>query len=104
MEIIWTDFATQNLKAIFQYYAERASRKVAHKVRKEILNSTIQLKKYPESGQQELNLAKLNQKHRYLVTGNYKVIYRIEKKSAIIIDVFDTRQNPDKMADETREI
>lgn len=104
MEIIWTDFAIQNLKTISEYYAEKASKRVAHKIRKEILNSTRQLKKHPESGQQELNLIQLKQEHRYIVAGNYKVIYRIEKEFIIIIDIFDTRQNPSKMADKTRKI
>lgn len=77
---------------------------MAHKIRKEILNSTRQLKKHPESGQQELNLIQLKQEHRYIVTGNYKVIYRFEKETVIIIDIFDTRQNPNKMADKTRRL
>lgn len=77
---------------------------MAHKIRKEILNSTRQLKKHPESGQQELNLIQLKQEHRYIVTGNYKVVYRFEKETVIIIDIFDTRQNPNKMADKTRRL
>lgn len=104
MGIIWTDFATQNLKSIFDYYTEKANTKVAHKIRREILDSTLRLKKHPNSGQTEVNLEKLNLKHRYVVVGNYKVIYRIESESIIIIDIFDTRQNPNKMADKNRNV
>jgi plasmid stabilization system protein ParE len=50
MKIIWTDFAIENLRAIFDYYLENANEKVAHKIRKRILNSTNQLKTNPESG------------------------------------------------------
>jgi toxin ParE1/3/4 len=32
MKIIWTDFAIENLKSIFEYYAIKANRKVAHKI------------------------------------------------------------------------
>lgn len=31
MKIIWTDFAIQNLKDIFDYYSKNANKKVAHK-------------------------------------------------------------------------
>lgn len=51
MKIVWTDFAIKNLKSIFDYYVTKANRKVAHKIRKQILDSTKQLIKNPESGQ-----------------------------------------------------
>ncbi|RYH71905.1 type II toxin-antitoxin system RelE/ParE family toxin [Flavobacteriaceae bacterium 144Ye] len=102
MKIIWTDFAIENLKDIFDYYSNKASNKTAHKIRKQILSSTKQLIKNPESCQLELNLEKLEQNHRYLVSGNYKIIYRINENELIINDVFDTRQNPIKMNDKNR--
>ena len=102
MKIVWTDFAIENLKQIFEYYSAKANKKVAHKIRKQILSSTKQLINNPESGQIELNLEKLNQKHRYIVCENYKVIYKIENSEIIINDIFDGRQNPIKMTDEKR--
>lgn len=77
-------------------------KKTAYKIRKQIFASTKQLIKNPESGQIEFYLEKLNQNHRYLVSGNYKIIYRISENLIVINDVFDCRQNPDKMTDETR--
>jgi len=97
MKTIWTDFAIQNLKDIFDYYSKNANKKVAHKIRKQILASTKQLIQNPESGQTELNLEKLNQKYRYLVVGNYKVIYKFVQDEIRIIDIFNTRQNPLKI-------
>ncbi len=38
--------------------------------------TTKQLKKHPVSGQLEINLEKLKEGHRYLVKGNYKIIYK----------------------------
>jgi plasmid stabilization system protein ParE len=102
MKIIWTDFAIANLKDIFDYYLENANEKVAHKIRKRILNSTNQLKINPEIGQIEINLESLKKNHRYLVSDNYKIIYRVFENQVIINDVFDTRQNPVKMNDENR--
>jgi len=97
MKIIWTDFAIQNLKDIFDYYSKNANKKVAHKIRKQILASTKQLIQNPESGQTELNLELLNQKYRYLVIGNYKVIYNFVQDEIRIVDIFDARQNPLKI-------
>ena len=102
MKIVWTDFAIENLKIIFDFYSAKASKKVAHQIRKKILESTKQLIIQPKSGQKELNLEKLNQDYRYIVIGNYKIIYRIHQNEVIINDVFDTRQNPEKMKDHKR--
>ncbi|MGB1219165.1 MAG: type II toxin-antitoxin system RelE/ParE family toxin [Flavobacteriales bacterium] len=71
MKIVWTDFAILNLKDIFDYYSIKANKKVAHKIRKQILNSSKQLIENPNSGPIEPNLPILNKKHRYLVSGNY---------------------------------
>ena len=100
MQIIWTDFATENLKIIFDFYTIKASKKVAHKIRKEILNTPKQLIMHPTSGQKELLLEKLGSDYRYLLSGNYKIIYRVENTQIIISDVFDARQNPSKMISE----
>ena len=100
MKIVWTDFAIKNLKNIVDYYTEKVSKKTAHKIRKQILATTKQLLDNPESGQLEFNLEKLKQNHRYLVCGNYKIIYRTNNNQIVINDVFDTRQNPVKMNDQ----
>lgn len=97
MKVIWTDFAIKNLKDIFDYFAIKANKKVAHEIRHQILTSTRQLKENPESGSIELQLEQLKQPYRYLVCGNYKVIYRIYSNQIIIMDVFDTRQDPLKI-------
>ncbi|NBC58667.1 MAG: type II toxin-antitoxin system RelE/ParE family toxin [Bacteroidetes bacterium] len=47
MKIIWTDFAIDSLKEIFDYYSENATKNVAHKIKKQILASTKQLVDYP---------------------------------------------------------
>ena len=51
----------------------------------------------PLSGQLEPNLIKLGEKHKYLVEGNYKIIYKRVKEGVLITDVFDTRQDPRKI-------
>jgi plasmid stabilization system protein ParE len=102
MKIIWTDFATGTLLDIYQYYKLKASPAVARKIKTEILETTKQLIKHPYSGQVEFNLEKLKEGHRYLVKGNYKIIYKEVVEGILITDVFDTRQDPVKINDEKR--
>ena len=102
MKIVWTDFAIENLKSIFDYYVIKANRKVAHKIRKQILDSTKQLIKNPDSGQLEFYLERINLNHRYILIKNYKIIYRTIDNQIVISDIFDVRQNPIKMNDGSR--
>jgi plasmid stabilization system protein ParE len=96
-QIIWTNFAIGELKNIFLYYRMVAGEKTANKIRKSIFLATKQTVKQPLIGALEENLSELNQGHRYLVTGNYKIIYLVIEDDIYIIDVFDCRQNPTKM-------
>jgi plasmid stabilization system protein ParE len=77
MKIIWSEFASDNLKDIFLYHKKVAGLNVAHKLREKILNTTTQLITYPLSGQIEFLLVHLKEGHRYLVVGNYKIVYRV---------------------------
>ena len=79
------------LKEIHFYFKEKANRKVADSIINEIVFATKQLNDFPNSGVEEETLKKLNQNHRYLVKGNYKIIYKPVKEGILITDVFDTR-------------
>ena len=94
MKVIWTDFASNSLFEIYKYYKEMANENVAKKIKLRIFNKTKQLIKHPLSGQMETNLQKLNEEHRYLIEGNYKIIYKRIRQGILITDVFDTRQDP----------
>jgi plasmid stabilization system protein ParE len=96
MKVIWSDFAIRMIKEIYFYHKRKASIKIAHRIKKDIFSTTKQLHNHPFSGSEEKVLKKLNQNHRYLVKGNYKIIYKTVKEGLLITDVFDTRQNPDK--------
>jgi plasmid stabilization system protein ParE len=97
MKIIWTDFASNSLFEIYKYYKEVANENVAQRIKFRIFRATKQLIKNPLSGQVETNLQKLQEDHRYLIEGNYKIIYKRIKEGILITDVFDTRQDPIKI-------
>ena len=97
MQIVWTDFAITELNKVYKYYLEYAGLKVAQMITHEIISKVDQLIQHPESGTIEPKLAKLNQSHRYLLSGNIKIIYKIIEAKLVITDIFDCRQNPNKI-------
>lgn len=99
LEIFWSEFSRSKLEEIYQYYRLKAGKTVAKKIVNGIINHTINLHRNPEIGQIENVLDDKNREFRYLVFSNYKIIYYINKKSKLIViaNVFDTRQNPDKL-------
>lgn len=96
-QIKWTNFAISELKNIFLYYRMFADEKTAEKIKKSIITATKSLLKQPFIGNLEENLIELKQGHRYIVEGNYKIIYITIDKEIYITDIFDCRQNPTKM-------
>ncbi len=80
MKIIWSQFASEMLADIFKYYKKNANESVAKRIKTNIFSSTKQLKSYPVSGQLEPNLESLKENHRYLVVGNFKIIYKEVKE------------------------
>jgi len=98
LRVFWTDTARFQLEDIFHYYKDEASIRVARKLVKGIIARTIQLEKNPKSGPKEPLLSHRKFEYRYLVEGNYKIIYWIEDNYIKIAAVFDSRQNPEKMS------
>jgi len=76
MRVLWTEVAKLRLLDIFTYHKEVAGLKAANQIKARIFNKTQNLKHTPEIGQIETNrlVAALN--YRYLVSGNYKIIYK----------------------------
>jgi plasmid stabilization system protein ParE len=99
LEVYWLEFAESKLDDIYDYYMLKASQKVAKKLTDSIINTTIRLVNQPYLGQIEENLQERSENFRYLVHGNYKIMYwvNMDQKRIEIVDVFDTRQNPIKI-------
>jgi plasmid stabilization system protein ParE len=102
MKVLWSDFASETLRKIYIYYKEVAGQNTAVKIKGTIFSATRQLVKYPDSGQIEENLKFLGEGHRYLIAGNYKIIYKPVNEGLLVTDVFDTRQDPDKISNSAK--
>lgn len=97
LRVFWTDTAKYQLEDIFDYYKSKASINTAKKLVGKIVDKTLTLEKNPTVGQKEELLSERKKEYRYLVEGNYKIIYWVEQNLVKVASVFDCRQNPDKM-------
>ena len=81
------------------------AKKQITKVRKDTSFNTVSiiyaraktLLNFPFLGQVEEYLNFRNKDFRYIVEGNYKIIYWIDEDVIRIVSIFDTRQNPKKL-------
>lgn len=99
LEIFWTQLAEEKLHDIFQYYKYKAGIKIAKKIITEIIDKNLILERNNKAGQIEELLINRKYEFRYLVSGNYKIIYYINKEinKIIVANVFDSWQNPSKL-------
>ena len=101
-EIVWTNPAKKDLQDIYDYLAE-FSEEAAFRVITRILDKAEVLKDgFPDIGQREPLLLHKPDVYRYLVQGNYKIIYRVKGNRVIVDMVFDARQNPDKLPEKVK--
>jgi plasmid stabilization system protein ParE len=98
-EVVWSDFAENQLDEIFEYYLTNANFSVASKLVSSIIQAPEILVKAPLIGQEEEWLSGRKINYRYLLFENYKLIYTVDMISQTIriADVFDTRINPSQM-------
>jgi len=97
IKVFWTETALNNLEDIFEYYKYKAPVRVARKLVKAMVKSTLKLQESPQIGRKEDLLSDRKFEYRFLVVGNYKIIYWIENNYIKIATVFDCRQNPEKI-------
>ena len=97
IKVQWTDNAINQLEQIFDFYNYNANLKVSKKIVSQIIDSTLLLKNHPYSGKREPFLENRKLEYRFIIKGNYKIIYFVEDNIVTISSVFDCRQNPIKL-------
>ncbi len=97
MKLLYTDQAIESLNEALSFIAPKITYDKLSEIRTQILDKADTLLLQPNQGQEEPYLAHLKLKHRRLVEGNYKIIYRITGETIYITDIFDTRQEPSRM-------
>jgi len=97
VKIEWSELAEIQLKDIFDYFSLNASPRVSRRIINKIIEKVDVLKTNPLIGTKEELLSGYTQDFRYLIEGNYKLIYWFDMDSITIASVFDCRQNPVKI-------
>ncbi len=97
MELIYTEQALVSLEEALEFIAPKVTQELLLKIRDRILDKADTLLLHPNQGQKEPYLEHLKLDYRWIVESHYKIIYRVIGESIYITDIFDSRQEPDKM-------
>jgi len=97
-QVIWSDTALQDMETIYDFLAQN-SQPAAQRIIETILSRAKQVESFPESGVKQETIEPAIKEYRYLIEGNYKIIYsyQTETQTVHIATIFDTRYNPEKM-------
>lgn len=97
MKLVYTEQAIVSLEEALDFIAPNVSHEKLIEIRDQILNKADTLLLHPLKGQKEPFLEHLGLEHRRLIVSHYKIIYRVANAYIYITDIFDSRQDPDKM-------
>ena len=98
MKLFFTPNAIRRLTQIEDYERKKGRAGKGKKKVREIRDRAKMLEDNPKLGPKEEYLEELGQGHRSLLVGTlYKIIYLIKAPVIFITDIFDVRQDPDKM-------
>ncbi|HRO42470.1 MAG TPA: type II toxin-antitoxin system RelE/ParE family toxin [Flavipsychrobacter sp.] len=90
--VIWSLTAQADRKAILNYWKKRNKSSVYPKKLRQTINHIIQqLLSQPHIG------AELTKHIRKKTVNDYLIIYEFNDEVLLILSIFDTRQNPDKL-------
>lgn len=97
MELIYTEQALDSLEEALEFIAPKVTQEKLLEIRDRILDKADTLLLQPNQGQKEPYLEHLELDYRRIIESHYKIIYRVIGESIYITDIFDSRQDPEKM-------
>ena len=97
MKLVYTEPAIESLQACLDFFPPDVPSQKVNQTRDRILAKAERLISHPFLGQIEEYLQHLGLSHRRLISVHYKIIYRIQGNIIFVTDIFDSRQDPDKM-------
>lgn len=99
MRINWLEPARERIDSIFDYLKPVAGIRVARKVVRDLYARPGILIRNPLAGPREESVEDQPEGYRYLVEGNYKIIYFVDGDQINIATVWDCRMDPAALAD-----
>ena len=103
VEVIWTKRANRERIATLTYGAKEVGKNAAGKLNERIESYNVLLVENPRLGVLESLLVERRREYRSIVVHeHYKLIYYIKGKTLYIVDLWDTRREPAKLAKRIR--
>jgi len=88
--ILWSIAAKDSLESIYDYYFQFSER-AAERIRKDILDKVYTLRFI-----KQYQIDEINPEYRRIIARHYKIVYKVESQTILILNIFDTRQDPAK--------
>lgn len=92
-KVIWDDEAKMSLKEIISYIRKQ-SPNAADKVKQGIIRLASSLNKFPERFSKEEYLQNKDGNYRSVSIWSYKLVYKIEDETVMILFIMHNSQNP----------
>lgn len=97
MKLVYTEQALISLEETLEFLAKNVTNEKLMAISDRISEKVKVLLNQPFIGQEEPLLQYLGSGHRRLLVGHCKIIYKVVDEYIYITDIFDSRQDPDKM-------
>ena len=99
MKLVYSEYALEQLQRIIDFLIDKQEIPIqkALEIRDEILDKADTILSNAYAPQREEFLEHLQLSHCKIIISNYKIVYTIKIDHVLITDIFDTRQDPDKM-------
>ena len=96
MKIVWSEYALQKLRELVSYCQSKVGFRKTENIITAIVLRIDDLVNFPYLGQVEQNNHSKYER-RYILVYNYKILYEVTKEDIVILDIFHTKQSPQKM-------
>ncbi len=97
MKLVITDYAIAHLVESVELTGKHMSLERRDALIEKVIRGTDRLLDFPKAGQVETLMDSRPFEYRRLVVGNFKIIYRIDGEMIYVTDIFDARQDPQRM-------
>jgi plasmid stabilization system protein ParE len=88
--LIWSVEARQSRKNIFDYWNSRNHSKIYSRKLNFLFNSNLKIVvQLPEFGN-----ATIRENSKFIIVSHFEIIYKITPNEIVVLDIWDTRQNP----------
>ena len=94
MEVIWSDFARQNLDSILDYVEDNFGVTIAKTTLRKIHDNVNILRVFPESGVQDMKYSTMEYSIRHVVVGSNVLYYMVYSDAVVIGTIVHSRQAP----------